>query len=87
MVEEVETQPVVAADAVQTGVCCGVGFVDGVGAEVGQFGGFDVAPHQFHRVEVVGVAWQSFHDQPVSSAGQPGLHVLWSGGRTVAQGL
>ena len=50
MVEEVETQLVAVADAVQSGVCCGVSFIEGIGAQVGQFGGFQVAPHQFHRV-------------------------------------
>ena len=58
MVEEVETQLVAAADAVQSGVCCGVGLVEGVGAQVGQFGGFEVAPDQFDWIEVVGVAGQ-----------------------------
>ena len=50
MVEEVETQLVAVADAVQSRVCCGVSFIEGIGAQVGQFGGCQVAPHQFHRV-------------------------------------
>src|SRR2546429_7309422 len=76
MVEEVETQLVAAADAMQSGVGGGVGFVEGLGAQVGQFGGFQVAPDQFHRVEVVGVAGQRLDAQPVSLGGQPRLHVL-----------
>jgi hypothetical protein len=43
MGQEVEAKVVAAADAVQSGVCGGVGFVDVFGAEIGQFGCFEVA--------------------------------------------
>jgi hypothetical protein len=54
VVEEVEAELVAAADAVQAGVGGGVGAVEDVGAQVGQFGVLQVAPGQFHGVEVVG---------------------------------
>ena len=40
-----------------------MGFVDGLGAEVGQFDCFDIAPDHLDGVEVVGVAGESFDEQ------------------------
>jgi hypothetical protein len=59
----------------QAGVRGGVGLGDVVGTEVGPVRGLCRCPHQFHRVEVVGVAGQLLHPQPVSLGGQPCLHV------------
>ena len=47
----------------QAGLGGGVGFVDGLGAEVGQFDCFDIAPDHLDGVEVVGVAGESFDEQ------------------------
>jgi hypothetical protein len=60
----------------QAGLGGGVGFVDGLGAEVGQFDRFDVAPDHLDGVEVVGVAGESFDEQPVALGGDPGGHRL-----------
>lgn len=74
MVEDGEAQLVTAADALQAGLRGGVGFVDGLGAEIGQFGCFDVAPEEFDRVEFGGVAGKWFDVEPVPLGGQPCLH-------------
>jgi hypothetical protein len=53
--EEGERQVGVGPDPVDAGlrgVCSGV---DGVGAQVGQLGAFDVAPEAFDGIEVEGV--------------------------------
>ncbi|MEV0053210.1 hypothetical protein AB0H34_22245 [Saccharopolyspora shandongensis] len=52
MIKESEAELVAAADTFQPGVGGDVGFVDRVGAEVGQFGGLEVAPDLFYRIEV-----------------------------------
>ena len=74
MVEEGEAQLVAATDALQAGLCGGVGFVDGLGAEIGELGCFDVAPEEFDRVEFGGVAGERFNVEPVPLGGQPCLH-------------
>lgn len=43
MAKEGEARLVAVADVFQAGLCGGVGLVDGVGAEVRRFGGFDVS--------------------------------------------
>lgn len=58
------------ADAVDAvfGECDG--FVDGVGAEVGQFGAFEAGSECFHGVEVGCVGGQSFDGEPIGLCGK-----------------
>ena len=67
MAQQREAQIGVVGDAVES-VARGLHrLVDGVGAAVGQFGSFDVAPQAFDRVEFGGVAGQAFDAQPAAA--------------------
>jgi hypothetical protein len=76
--EEDEAEVVAGADALQAGLGRGVGLVDGVRAEVGEFDLLDVALDHLDGVEVVGVAGQPLDAQPVGLGGDPGGHSAWT---------
>ena len=65
MAEEREGQRGLVADAAESLVDDLLGLADGVGAEVGQFAAFQVAPDLFDRIEVGGVGRETFDDQPL----------------------
>jgi len=48
----VEAHLLVVADSLECGVDRHLGIIDGVGAEIGELGRLDVAPHQRGGVEV-----------------------------------
>src|SRR6516162_3821517 len=76
VVEQVEAQLVVGSGANKAGFGGGPRLVDGLGAEIGQFDSFDIAPQQLDRVEVWGVGRQSFYNQPRPLFVDPGDHGL-----------
>ena len=85
MFEEGEAEVGVGPDAVEAVVGVDSSFFDGVGAEVGEFAGFEVGPYEFDGVEVVSVAGEPFDDFPgaVQRASRAGSRSrpasLWSG--------
>src|SRR6266542_3388401 len=73
--EESETERSVTADAVQTVVRDIGDFADAVGAQVGKFRGFEVAPDVFDWIDVRRIARQRLDAQPIALAGDPLQHV------------
>ncbi|MEU5852369.1 hypothetical protein [Saccharopolyspora shandongensis] len=59
-----------SADAVDAALSQGECFVDGVGAEVGQFSAFDAGPECFHGVELGCVGRQPFDGEPIGLRGK-----------------
>ena len=74
MSEEGETETSLAADPTQPLVDDLGRLGDGVGAQVGQLGAFEVAPYLFDRVEVIGVGRKPLDDQPMSLVRYEALH-------------
>jgi hypothetical protein len=72
--EEREGESGVVADAAEALVDDLGGLADGVRAQVGELGPFQVAPHLFDGVEVIGVGREAFDHQPVTLALDEPLH-------------
>ena len=81
MPEEGEAEISIGPDAVEPLVGKARGFFDGVGAQIGQLTGLEIALHQFDRVEVVPVGGEPLDDKPAALIGDPGLHHLGAVGR------
>ena len=64
MAEKRERQCGRAADTTKAGTKLALDLAEIVGAEVGQFGALDVAPHELGRVELRRVAGQALDREP-----------------------
>lgn len=74
MVEEAVTQVVARADPSQPGLGRHTDLVEGIGAQVGQFGGFHAAPDLFDEIELRRLVREAFDVEPVALGGQPRGH-------------
>jgi hypothetical protein len=74
MSEKRERQRGRAADATKAGTKFMLDLVEIVGAEVGELAALGVAPHEFGRVQIRGVAGQALDGEPRALSAQVRLH-------------